>query len=296
MRPGWVPTAEARAAQARWRQREIDFINSPMYLWDKAFGDGQLAREFAEPVVPKEQRMDAKYELMTMLRDFNEQHAVLAREVRRWTPERRPVGQTYDPDKPHLVALDGTDLGQYPPEYVERKRREARAVLSNAEGVSNAALNRVAAEAIKAPSARLEVGTPLNADARAEVPLKVEQYRGRTKQEQAELMNEGYKALDRGDLQSALAVKRAADVLRLYTAEFDDALYASDPERQAAKAELDGVHKLVGSWQAEVTRRHVQAGMATGAEEVMAVSDPLDLGLAQGEGAPSYVDQAIAGQ
>ena len=62
------------------------------------------------------------------------------------------------------------------------------------------------------------------------------------------------------------------------------------------KAELGSIQRLAGSWQADVTRRHVSAGMATDTEKVAAVSDPHDLGMSPGEDAPSYVEQAIAGQ
>lgn len=74
--------------------------------------------------------------------------------------------------------------------------------------------------------------------------MLVEQYRGLTKQELTELVVQGQKAIERGDLQAALTVKRAADVLRIPTPEFDTAIVDADPQRKAAKAELDYLTKL----------------------------------------------------
>ena len=53
------------------------------------------------------------------------------------------------------------------------------------------------------------------------------------------------------------------------------------------KAELGSIQRLAGSWQADVTRRHVSAGMA---------ATRTTSACPRGEDAPSYVEQAIAGQ
>lgn len=57
------------------------------------------------------------------------------------------------------------------------------------------------------------------------------------------------------------------------------ALVEADPVRKAAKVELDYIAKLANSYSADVTRRHVRAGMAADGETVKAIDDPRDLGL-----------------
>jgi hypothetical protein len=190
-----------------------------------------------------------------------------------------------------VTALDGSDLGQYPADHVERQRKAARAKVQGAEARHAHELDNLLEEAKKGPQGQYDLGSKLSADARAEVQLLVEQYRGLTKQEQADMVAQGQKALERGDLQAALTVKRAAEVLRVSAPEFDMALVEADPQRKAAKAELDYIAKLANAYSADVTRRHVRSGMAADGETVKAIDDPHDLGMSA-DGAP-YVTQAI---
>jgi hypothetical protein len=291
MRRGMVPTAAARQAEADRQRREWEFRDNPgMVAYDRVSGGGALARSLARPTELEEAHMAVIDELKAAMRQFTQEHEALAATLRRWTTAPRPPG-TFDPDKPHDVALDGSDLGAHPAAYVERQRKAARSALQGAEARAAVELSGLLAEATKGPTAQYELGTKLSADARGEVPLLVEQYRNLTKQEQADMVAQGQKALGRGDLQAALTVKRAADVLHIAAPEFDMALVEADPQRKAAKVELDYLTKLRDTYSADVTRRHVSSGMAGEGETVKVIDDPINLGMSATAG--PYVTQAI---
>jgi len=291
MRPGMVPTAAARQAEADRQRREWEFKAKPaMVAYDRVTHGGAMARSLARPTYEEAAHMAVIDDLKTTMRQHTQEQEALKAELRKWTPAPRPPG-TFDPDKPHDVALDGSDLGAHPAAYVERQHKAARSKLQGAEARAQAELNRMFAEAAKAPAAQFEAGTKLAPAMLPEVTLLVEQYKGLTRQEQADLAAQGQKALERGDLQAALAARRAADVLRIPAPELDVALVEADPVRKAAKTELDYLAKLANSYSADVTKRHVETGMAAEGETVKAIDDPHDLGMSA-DGAP-YVTQAI---
>ena len=227
--------------------------------------------------------------LRAALRDLTPQHESLARGVARWTAARPKPGQY---DSGVRQALDGSDLDGSPPEYVERKRRDAQAALRAAESAAVGKLNELVTEAAKDPAGRFEQGTALDPDHRADVPLLVEQYRGLPRQQQADLIAQGQKALERGDLQAALAVRRAADVLHIASGELDEAVVNADPVRRSAREEIASIEKLVMAWHGDVARRHVNAGMADDVEATGLVSFAHDHGFAKDSEVP-YVEQAI---
>jgi hypothetical protein len=200
---------------------------------------------------------------LEQLKEAMLQHAAegepLMQAVRRWTPDKANPGR----------SLDGVDLDAYPPEHRDRKLREARAALnSHRESTAPTRLNPLIAAAEKEPHRRFTEGTALNADARGEVPLLVEQYRGLTRQEQAQLGREGLQALERGDLQKALAHKRALEVLHVNAPELEAALAAGDPERVAGMQQLEKLQRWVEAHQVDEMRRFSQAGIATTVEQV----------------------------
>jgi len=232
-------------------------------------------------------------QLKAALREQTGKHEALAAAVRRWTPAPRKDGERFEEGGRALKALDGASLIEYPPEHVERMQKEARRALHSAEGVANVELGRLVAEVAKDPSNRFQQGTALDGEHRGEVPLYLEEFRGRTRQEQADLLARGHQALANGDLQTALAVKRAKDILRVDGGDFDDALIQADPVRQEAKAELDAIQGFVESWQGDVARRHVVSGMPGDGDTVAMVDAAARLGVSQDGSGGSFVQAAV---
>jgi hypothetical protein len=287
--PPWLKQAEANR-----KAREVAFWASPMAFWDKVFSGGAMARELAEPYVPKEVARTMKLdELKAAMRQHAGSAEALAATVRRWTPAPRKEGERFEHGARALKALDGSDLVQYPPEHVERMQKDARRALHGAEGVANVELGKLVAAAAKDPGIRFQQGTPLDSEHRGEVPLYLEEFRGRTRQEQTDLIARGRTALEAGDLQTALAVKRAKDILRVDDGEFDDALAQADPVRQEAKAELDSIQRLVDTWQGDVARRHVVSGMPGDGDTVAMVDAAARLGVSQDGSGGSFVQAAV---
>jgi hypothetical protein len=285
MRRRWYPTAAAKQAEADRQRRYYEFLNSPMAIWDKVFG-GALGRELSQPYVPKELNMDTPIE---RLRAAMLQHAhdgePLMQAVRRWKPDPAHPGK----------SLDGSDLDAHPVEHRTRKLKEAEAALKgHREATAPRVLNPLVAAAQKEPGERFKVGTKLSSDARAEVPLLVEQYRGLTKQQQAELGKLGVEALERGDLQMALAHKRAADVLNLQSPELDAALANGDLERVAGKAELEKVGRWIEAHQIDEMRRYARAGIASSVEQVEESTWAQQNGYSEVSG--SYVEAVLSGE
>jgi len=294
MRPGWVPTAAAKQAELDRQRREAEFYAKPwMVAYDKNVHGGAMARSLAPPDKQQEAHMAVIDDLKAAMRQFTQEQEAAHAAMRKWTPAPRKQLERFDPDKPHIVALDGSDLGQYPTDHVERQRKLTRSAAQGAEARAQVELNRLFAEAAKAPAAQYELGSKLAPALLPEVQLLVDQFRGLTKQEQSDLIAQGHKALGRGDLQAALVAKRAADVLRISDPEFDMALVEADPQRKAAKVELDYLTKLRDTYSADVTRRHVRSGMAADGETVKVIDDPIALDMSGAEGAAPYVTQAI---
>jgi hypothetical protein len=125
------------------------------------------------------------------------------------------------------------------------------------------------------------------------VSLIVDEFRGRTRGEQAEVVQRARRALDRGDLQGALAHARAADILRVPHGSIDPALVDADPERQAGKAGIEVVGELVELYTADAARRRVEAGMADMTEWVGLTGWAADKGFARKGDSRPYVEQVI---
>lgn len=292
MRPGFVPTAAAKQAELDRQRREAEFYARPaMVAYDRVMHGGAMARDLAPPNKEEMAHMTQINDLKALLRQFTAEQQALYKTVQRWTRAPQTPGVPTDPNRPQGVSLSADDLGQHPQDYTERQLKAARAAAMSADVRHGVELGRMVAEAAKAPAARFEAGTKLDPAHLSEVGLYVEQYRGLTKQEQADLNVGAVKALEIGDLQDALAMKRAAVTLRIPTPELDVALVEADPERKAAKVELDYLNKLVETWRADVTKRHVESGMAAEGETVKAIDDPHSLGLSADAG--PYVTQAI---
>lgn len=67
--------------------------------------------------------------------------------------------------------------------------------------------------------------------------------------------------------------------------------FLADPQRKAAKVELDYIAKLRDIYSADVTRRHVRRGMAADGETVKAIDDAHYLGMSEDGG--QYDTRAI---
>lgn len=284
MRRGYVLTAEARQAIADRRRRELDVANGPMGLWDKALG-GHLAAEFAKDYTPGEAGMNS----MTTLRDALLQHAAkgaaLVQAVQPWRP---------DPNKPGQ-ALDGSDLDRHPPEYRNRMLKQAQSAIRNHDAEAMRVIDPLIAEAEREPMRKLQLGTRLDAAHTGEVQLMVEQFRGVTRQEQAELQTLALAALERGDLTEALQRKRAAEVLRVGTPELDERLTVADPVRAAGRAQLDKLKGWVHAAQADAARLHVAAGIADSTEQIGHLTWAQEHGF-DPDGRASYVEATLAGE
>lgn len=232
--------------------------------------------------------------LKAALRSLTPEHEAIARDVMKWTPAPRPAGQMYGEGSRPPQALDGSDFDQHEPGHAERKRVEARRRLANAEGVAGSTVARLAQEAAAGPAARFQQGTKLGPEARSEVPLLLEEFRGRTRQEQAELVRRGLAAANSGDLQTALAVRRAAQALNVESGELDAALVKADPERRAASTEIATIERLVTAWRGDVARRRVRAGVAQDGDTVLAAGFATEHGYARNEDGAPFVEQALS--
>lgn len=281
MRRNWVPTAAARqavadaeAARLKWRSSVFGFAE-----WMRA---GQPKEE---PITLKEARMDPIEQLREAMLQHAEAGETLSQAVRRWTPDKANPGR----------ALDGSDLDAHPPEHRARKLREAQIALkSHRESTAPTVLNPLIAAAGKEPAQRFQQGTVLGTEARGEVPLLVEQYRDLTRQQKAELGVLGVQALERGDIQMALAHKRAADVLHISAPDLDAALAEGDPERVAGKAQIDKLERWVEAHQIDEMRRYARAGIASTVEQVEASTWAQQHGLSEDGG--SYVQAMLSGE
>jgi hypothetical protein len=209
----------------------------------------------------------------------------LVEAVRRWTPSKE------DPRR----SLTGQDLDQFPAEHVQRKRREAIAALRSHDSAAVSLLNPLIAAAEAEPARRFQTGSRLEVGAVGETQLLVQQYRDLPRQQQMELQTLGQQAAERGDLQLALAHKRAAEVLHVQVPELDDALAKSDPVRRDGKAALDNLDKLVQAYHADEARRHVRAGIADSVEQVGHSTWAQQNGYEADGSSGSYV-AAVAGQ
>jgi hypothetical protein len=182
----------------------------------------------------------------------------LVQGVRRWLPDPQNPGK----------SVAGDDLDSHPADYRTRRLKEAQAAIRSHDTVAVRVLNPLIAEAEKEPANRWQHGSALSADARSEAGLLAQQYQGLTRKQQEELDSLGLQAVERGDLQTALALKRAADVLHVATPELDASLAKNDPERVAGRAQLDVMERWVQTYHVDEARRHVRAGIADSVEQI----------------------------
>ena len=102
--------------------------------------------------------MDAPIEqLRAAMQQHAEEAEPLAQAVARWSPAPRPDGPILDPSKPHHIARDGSDLGQFPPEHVVRMRKDAQAALKAHDAVATSRFNPLIIEAQRGPARRLQL-------------------------------------------------------------------------------------------------------------------------------------------
>jgi len=282
MRPGWVPTAAARQAEKDRQRRYTEFLNSPMYFMDKLFG-GSLGRELSRPIVPKEAHMNPLEKLRAAMLQHAQDGEPLMHAVRRWTPDKAKPGR----------SLSGDDLDAHPPEHRTRKLKEAQAALKAHDSEGVRVLNPLIAEAEGEPSRRLQLGTRLGPQGVGETQLLVQQYRDVPRQQQAELGRLGAAAVERGDLETALAHKRALEVLHVQSPELDHALASGDPERRSGKAELEKLGRWVEAAQIDQMRRHARAGIASSVEQVEESTWAQQNGFSPNSG--SYVEAVLSG-
>lgn len=164
-------------------------------------------------------------------------------------------------------------------DYRQRRERELRAEIRRINDDYGRRIGETAVEAAKDPQRRWAAGTPLKADQIAEAQLVAEQYRGRTKQEQRQLMADIVADLDADATSQALIKARAATALGIPLGPIASRLAQADPAKRDARDALDGIEGLSKLALAEPLRELAAAGFASASERVYLKSFAADRGL-----------------
>lgn len=166
-----------------------------------------------------------------------------------------------------------------PLEYRQRRERELRAQIERINEDASRRIVEAATEAAEEPQRNYAAGTGLKAEQLAEVPLIVEQYRGRTPPEQRQLVAEIAADLSAGATARALVKARAATTLRIPLGSVEPQLAKADPIKRDAQDALDAIKGLAEVALAEPQRELAMAGLATASQRLALLNFAAERGL-----------------
>jgi hypothetical protein len=154
------------------------------------------------------------------------------------------------------------------PEYRQRRERELRAEIDRVNTEYAKRIGEYVAEASREPTQRLRAGTSAKAEHLTEAQLVVEQYRGKTKQEQQHLVEDIAADLAAGDGTAARIKERAARALGIPLGPLAPQLNNADPIKRDARDSLDVITAMAELAAVEPIRARAAAGFGTPAEAV----------------------------
>jgi len=196
-----------------------------------------------------------------------------------------------------LIAELGTVLRDdaKPLDHRQRRERELRASIDSINTLYNRRIAQTAHAAAQEPQRRRANGTPLKADQLAEAQLFTDQYRGRTRQEQRQLVSDIAADLEAGATDRALAKARAARTLNIPLGSLQRPLADADPVHRAARDELDAIEGMAELALAEPIRELAAAGFATASERAALKAFAADRSLRPDAPFAAQVEPGYAG-
>jgi hypothetical protein len=153
--------------------------------------------------------------------------------------------------------------------YRQRRERELRADIANANERYERRIRDAAQEAAADPRQRLAVGSAPKAEDLADTQLYVTQYERReTPQERRQLVDAIGADLEAGNMRGALNKARAAETLNIPIGAFAAQLHRADPIKRSAQEELDVIEELTKLALAEPIRELAHAGLLAARERL----------------------------
>lgn len=182
-----------------------------------------------------------------------------------------------------------------PLEYRQRRERELRVQIAGINDGYAKRIGEATKEAMEDPQRKWAERSGLKAEQLAEVPLFVEQYRGKTLIEQRQLVAEIAADLDAGATSRALVKARAAATLGVPLGPVESRLAEADPVMRDAKHAMDALRLLAELAGAEPMRELAMAGLANARERLALNNFAAERGLRPDAGFTDQVQPGYSG-